>query len=103
MPVSRQSWMAVAFAVAIVPLSVVQVAAQATPSTATPTTITCASKPGEREQCAADTSAGVVLVKSTGAAACLLGKTWGYDNKSIWVSDGCVGEFATGTSAAPGS
>jgi hypothetical protein len=57
--------------------------------------VSCASKPGERTQCPADTSAGVVLVKSTGEAACLLGKTWGYDQTSIWVSDGCSAEFAT--------
>src|SRR3569832_798357 len=95
--------MAIVFAAASLPLSVVRASAQATPSTATPTTIVCASKPGEREQCAADTSAGVVLVKSTGAAACLLGKTWGYYDKNIWVADGGSGEFATRTSTAPGS
>ena len=54
---------------------------------------------------AADTSAGVVLVESTGPAACLLGKTWGYDDKGVWVADGCSGEFrwvsAAGGRAAP--
>jgi len=62
------------------------------------TTITCISQPGQRELCAADTSAGVVLVRSTGAAPCLLGKTWGYDNDGVWVSDGCGGEFIAGQS-----
>ena len=33
---------------------------------------------------------------STGGAACLLGKTWGYDDTGVWVSDGCVGEFVAG-------
>jgi hypothetical protein len=42
----------------------------------------------------------VALVKSTGEAACLLGKTWGYDDKGIWVSDGCSGEFVVGTTAS---
>ncbi len=37
-----------------------------------------------------------MLVRSTGASACLLGKTWGYDDKSIWVSDGCSGQFFAG-------
>ena len=55
--------------------------------------ITCASKIGERQSCPADTSRGVVLAKSSGDAACLLGKTWGYDDQGVWVSDGCVGEF----------
>jgi hypothetical protein len=75
-----------------------QVAAQPAP-----TTVSCASKPGERTQCAADTSAGVVLVRSTGSAACLLGKTWGYDQTGVWVTDGCAGEFALGQGAAPGA
>jgi hypothetical protein len=43
----------------------------------------------------------VLLVRSTGAAACLLGKTWGYDQKSVWVSDGCSAEFGTGASVQP--
>jgi len=37
-----------------------------------------------------------VLLRSTGEAPCLLGRTWGYDQASVWVSDGCSGEFATG-------
>jgi hypothetical protein len=63
---------------------------------ASATTITCTSKPGSRSECRADTSAGVVLVRSTGDAACMLGRTWGYDQASIWVSEGCSGEFVTG-------
>jgi len=59
-------------------------------------TLTCSSKPGDRSSCAADTSKGVVLVRSMGDAPCLLGKTWGYDQTSVWVSDGCSAEFATG-------
>ena len=55
--------------------------------------VTCASKPGERTDCPADTSKGVALVRSSGEAACLLGKSWGFDDKGVWVSDGCVGEF----------
>jgi len=63
-------------------------------------TIPCASKEGERIVCAADTSAGVVLARSTGTQACLLGKTWGYDDTGIWVSDGCSGEFLSRRTAA---
>jgi hypothetical protein len=58
--------------------------------------ISCASQPGERQHCTADTSAGVALVNASGAAPCLLGKTWGYDDTGIWVSDGCGGEFVAG-------
>jgi hypothetical protein len=56
----------------------------------------CTSQPGERILCAADTSAGVALVRSTGKAPCLLGESWGYDKTGIWVSDGCSGAFAAG-------
>jgi Protein of unknown function (DUF3011) len=62
--------------------------------------VVCMSGAGERRHCPADTSAGVVLITSTGSAVCLLGKTWGYDDKGIWVMDGCGGEFLTGPSAA---
>ncbi len=42
-----------------------------------------------------------MLVASNGAAPCLLGKTWGYDDTGIWTSDGCRGEFLAGQVAAP--
>jgi len=59
--------------------------------------ITCDSPSGGgRTSCPADTSAGVVLLRSKGTAACLLGKSWGYEDKSIWVSDGCSAEFLAG-------
>jgi len=64
--------------------------------TASPTTVTCASKPGERQHCPANTSAGVALVRTTGTEACLLGKSWGYDDAGVWVSGGCAGEFMLG-------
>jgi hypothetical protein len=62
-------------------------------------TMTCKSQPGGREHCAADTSRGVVLLSSSGSAPCLLGKTWGYDDTGIWVSDGCSAEFLAGPAA----
>jgi len=55
--------------------------------------VSCQSQAGKRQRCAADTSSGVALLKSTGTAPCLLGKTWGYDDTGIWVSDGCSAEF----------
>src|SRR6185436_8315395 len=66
---------------------------------AAPQPITCASTPGKRTECPADTSRGVVLLRSRGEAPCLLGRTWGYDQASVWVSDGCSAEFATGAVA----
>jgi Protein of unknown function (DUF3011) len=66
------------------------------PTPEQPNTITCESREGERQYCPANTSAGVALVRSTGTAPCLLGKTWGYDDGGIWTSDGCSGEFIAG-------
>jgi len=63
-------------------------------------TVSCASKPGERQHCAADTSGGVAIVRSHGESACLLGKTWGYDDKGVWVSDGCTADFVVGRALA---
>jgi hypothetical protein len=71
--------------------------AQAPPPTVTaPITVACASKPGERQHCPAATAKGVILAKSAGESPCLLGKTWGYDDKGVWVSDGCSAEFVVG-------
>jgi Protein of unknown function (DUF3011) len=91
----------------IAPLSLLILALSATPhrveqsaaAQPVPVTVSCASKPGERTNCTADTSSGVVLRRSFGDAPCLLGKSWGYDQTSIWVSDGCSGEFVTGQAA----
>jgi hypothetical protein len=69
-----------------------------TPAQAVPqqNRVTCSSQPGGRQHCPADTSQGVILVRSTGAAPCLLGKTWGYDDTGVWVADGCSAEFVAG-------
>jgi hypothetical protein len=82
-----------AMVVAQVLLCVSAVYAQQPSQPRPPATLSCASNPGERIHCSADTSAGVLLVTSSGSAECLLGRTWGYDQKGVWVSDGCAGEF----------
>ena len=80
--------------------SVCAQAQQAPAAQSTPTVITCISKQGERQVCKADTTAGVVLVRSTGDSECLLGKNWGYDDAGVWVSNGCGGEFGVGKQEA---
>jgi hypothetical protein len=64
-------------------------------------TLSCASTAGERTQCPANTVAGVVLLRSSAPGVCLLGKTWGYDDIAVWVSNGCAGEFAIGPAQTP--
>ena len=89
---------------ALVTLTTISIAYAQSPDPGTngssPSPVACQSRPGERMQCAADTAAGVVLIRSVGAAPCLLGKTWGYDQISVWVADGCSGEFLVGQPAA---
>jgi hypothetical protein len=41
-------------------------------------------------------SSGLLLAQLFGPAECLLGKTWGYNGDTIWVYDGCSGEFLLG-------
>jgi hypothetical protein len=65
------------------------------------TTVTCSSPLGGRAYCPANTSMGIVLRRSTGDAPCLLGKTWGYDDGGVWVSDGCSAEFVISPTPAP--
>ena len=96
----------VVFAAAVISAaSAARVNAQPAPEPAEPqntaqqNTVVCESREGQRQHCPADDIDGVALVKSTGSAPCLLGKTWGYDNDGIWASDGCSGEFIAGQAA----
>jgi hypothetical protein len=91
----------IAVLLAVSPAAAEQQTVTATSPSSAPSSLACASKLGERTQCAADTSRGVVLLRSKGDAPCLLGRTWGYDQTSVWVSDGCSAEFATGPAAEP--
>jgi hypothetical protein len=61
--------------------------------------VSCVSKGKERQACPADTRAGIVMLRPTGEAACLLGRNWGYDDQGVWVSEGCGGDFATGSTS----
>jgi hypothetical protein len=63
------------------------------------TEVVCSSD-GGRRHCAANTSAGIVMKRQISSAACLLGKTWGYDDQGVWVDAGCAAEFVV-KAAAP--
>jgi hypothetical protein len=85
----------------LIPFLSISTYAQPPDPAAEPRTLLCESRRGEdRRTCAADTSAGVALLRSTGSAACLLGNTWGYEADGVWVAEGCSGEFVLGESAA---
>ncbi len=70
-------------------------AAQSVDAPAQPVIVTCTSAAGDpdAQRCEADTGTGVLLQRSFGSAACVLGRNWGYDEQGVWVSEGCSGEF----------
>ncbi len=86
------------FALCTLPLWLTFAAGTALAQEATPANDTvmmvCASRAGERQACAADTSGGVSLVTALNAAVCERDKSWGYDSQGIWVADGCSAVFA---------
>jgi len=68
--------------------------------------VNCVSTADQRQHCPANTNAGIVMLHQTSETSCLLGRNWGYDGDGVWVSEGCGGEFATGSeshsAATPG-
>lgn len=64
-------------------------------------TIACGAGPGERQHCRANTASGILLARSTGPGACLLGRSWGYDDAGVWVQDGCSAEFIVAAAGTP--
>jgi hypothetical protein len=62
------------------------------------TLVSCNSD-GYRERfCRVDTRGGVRLVQqvSNSRGPCIEGRTWGYDRRGIWVSNGCRARFEVG-------
>lgn len=59
-------------------------------------TVDCASENGARRECPAVTQFGVAIIKQISERGCTLGKSWGFDETGVWVSDGCHGQFALG-------
>jgi len=56
-------------------------------------TLTCESIDGRPNYCRADTRGGVRLLRKLSKAGCSEGRSWGYDNRGIWVSRGCRAQF----------
>jgi len=62
---------------------------------AMPQRLRCESSDGHSKHCDADTRGGARLVKQLSRAACTEGRSWGYDRRGVWVTDGCRAEFET--------
>ena len=66
-------------------------------------TITCESRNGSYQSCAADTRGGVTLSRQLSSQGCWEGDTWGYDRNRIWVNNGCRAQFNVGSSSSSGN
>lgn len=56
-------------------------------------TLTCNSKDYRREFCRADIGGRVWLVRQISQSPCIEGRTWGYDERGVWVDQGCQATF----------
>src|SRR6267378_171544 len=56
--------------------------------------VRCSSDDGRKQFCQADTRYGVTMVKQVSGAPCQQGRSWGYNDRGIWVDHGCRAEFA---------
>jgi hypothetical protein len=58
--------------------------------------VDCHSNDRRTQICGVDTRGGVRLVRKVSRAACVEGRTWGYDQRGIWVANGCRATFELG-------
>ena len=60
-------------------------------------TIRCESNDSRTRYCGMDTRYGVSLVRQRSSSPCIQGATWGVSRDRVWVSRGCRGDFAVGS------
>lgn len=58
--------------------------------------IDCRSFEYRYQYCPADTGNNVQLERQNSSAACVFGRSWGYDARGVWVDNGCAGTFRYG-------
>lgn len=63
--------------------------------------IRCESRQNRRQRCAVNTDNRVQLMRTIGGN-CVQGRSWGYDQRSIWVDRGCRADFSYGRWAGNG-
>ncbi|PZN95905.1 MAG: hypothetical protein DCF31_05050 [Alphaproteobacteria bacterium] len=56
----------------------------------------CSTNSSRLKRCSVNTINRVVLARRSSNSPCVFRRTWGYDSRSIWVSQGCRGRFAYG-------
>jgi len=56
--------------------------------------VACSSDDGHKKECAADLHGYVVRdVDQSSRTECVVGRNWGYDDRGVWVDDGCRASF----------
>jgi hypothetical protein len=63
--------------------------------------ITCSSDNGRRNWCDIGRARDAQLVRQISGSACVQGRTWGVDNRGLWVDSGCRAEFVIGRAPGP--
>lgn len=58
--------------------------------------IRCNSNDERTRRCDVDTRGGVRLVSQESRSPCIQGRTWGFDRRGIWVTNGCRARFEVG-------
>lgn len=58
-------------------------------------TVRCESRDYQPNRCSIDTRTGVRLQRQIGNTACIQGRTWGWERGSVWVNNGCRGDFVS--------
>ena len=58
--------------------------------------VSCSSDDMHRHYCPADTRGGVRLIKQNSESKCRQGRSWGFDDRGIWVDHGCRADFQVG-------
>ncbi len=56
----------------------------------------CASNDLGFNDCRVNTDFGVQILRQRSEAPCIYGRTWGYDERGIWVDRGCRADFQLG-------
>jgi len=64
--------------------------------------VTCESQDQRSARCSMDTRGGVTLVRQMSQSPCTEGRSWGFDRRSVWVTQGCRAEFASGRGGGQG-
>lgn len=58
-------------------------------------TVACSSDDGRKNECAADLRGYTVRnVDQASRTECIVGRNWGYNDRGVWVEDGCRGTFS---------